>query len=89
MTHPLSPLTKAMQSQLAVMEHFLNDMLINVHQAQESLDQNNRNAAIGALHQSKEAFTSIQALFDTLTLMHRNSALIERDAQHNPTGDHA
>lgn len=85
MTHQsiseVSPLTQVMQSQLAVMEYFLHDMLTDVQRAHQYLHQNNNNAAIGALHQSKEAFTSIQALFDTLTLMHRNSALIERDEQ--------
>ena len=74
-----SPINQAMQSQLAVMEHFLHNMLDNVTEAQTYLDDGKRDAAIGTLLCSRECFESIGSLYETLLMMHRNAALVERD----------
>lgn len=73
-----SPINNAMHSQLVIMEHFLNDMLGNVREAQERLEQGERNGAVGALLGCAEAFEHLRTFYDAILVMHRNAALIER-----------
>lgn len=81
MTNSSTPSTinTAINSQLSIMEHFLHDMLANVNDAQGHIDAGERNAAIGALLCSQEAFEAMQTLYNTIMVMHRNAALVERD----------
>lgn len=76
-----SPINTAMHSQLVIMEHFLHDMLGNVREAQELLEQGERNGAIGALLSCAEAFEHLRPLYDSLLILHRNAVLIERQKE--------
>lgn len=74
-----SPVTQAMQSQLVIMEHFVHDILSNINDAQEDLQNGNRNAAMGSLLRCPEAFEHLKTLHDAVMVMHRNSNLVEHD----------
>lgn len=74
-----SPINQAMQSQLVIMEHFVHDMLGNIEEAQNRLEQGERNGAIGALLGCAEAFEHLRTFYDAILVMHRNADLVERE----------
>jgi hypothetical protein len=70
-----------MQSQLVIMEHFVQDILINISDAHEDLQNGNRNAAMGSLLRCPEAFEHLKTLHDAIMVMHRNAHLVEREEE--------
>jgi hypothetical protein len=76
-----SALNEAMQSQLVIMEHFVQDILINISDAHEDLQNGNRNAAMGSLLRCPEAFEHLRTLHDAIMVMHRNAHLVEREEE--------
>ena len=74
-----SPINQAMQSQLVIMEDFVHDMLGNIEEAQNRLEQGERNGAIGALLGCAEAFEHLRTFYDAILVMHRNAELVERE----------
>jgi hypothetical protein len=76
-----SALNEAMQSQLVIMEHFVQDILINISDAHEDLQNGNRNAAMGSLLRCPEAFEHLKTLHDAIMVMHRNAHLVEREEE--------
>lgn len=74
-----SPINNAIDAQLKIMEHCLHDMLSSVQTAQQDIQNNHRNAAIGALLNCEGSFTAVKQLYDTILTMHRHADLVERD----------
>lgn len=74
-----STLDQAIQSQLRIMEHFLQDLASNVNDAQYHIACEERNVAIGALINCRESFEHLRTFYDAILVMHRNADIIERE----------
>ena len=72
-----SPIDQAIDSQLTIMELFLQDMLSNVNTAQDDIRAGKRDAAIGALLNSGEQFNNLNTLYDAILVMHRNASIVD------------
>jgi len=68
----------AIVSHLGVMEHFLNDMIYNVNEAQRFMAFGcSVEDAIGTLIDSEPAFAKIKSLYDAMMTIYDNAFLLE------------
>jgi len=74
----ISPtVTSAIVSHLGIMEHFLNDMIYNVNEAQRFMAFGCTEDAVSTLKDSEHAFERIKSLFDAAITLHENAFLLE------------
>ena len=73
-----NPVDQAIQSNLVIMEMYLQDMMASVQTAQKDLAEYNRNTAIGGLLNSGNQFTDIKALYDNTLILQKAAALVEK-----------
>jgi len=68
----------AIVSHLGIMEHFLNDMIYNVNEAQRFMAIGCcAEDAISALKDSQPAFEKIKSLYDAMRTIYDNAFLLE------------
>ncbi len=74
----LSLTNTAIHSNLTIMREHLVLMIDSINTALCDIEEENRNAAIGALLSDAERFEQLKSLYDTCITLHRNADVIER-----------
>lgn len=72
-----NPIDHAIDSNLVIMEMYLQDMLSNVEAAQKSIANSNRDGAIGALLCSDNQFADLKTLYSAILVLQKGAALVE------------
>ena len=72
-----NPVNQAMESNLVIMEMYLQDMIENVQTALQDVTKGERNSAIGALLRSDNQFAELKTLYDSILVLQKSAALVE------------